>query len=185
MLQRVDQGIGSGSVSEWGPASSGVVRSAPVHTTAGIPALVILQYCHPKSCAVFLCSACANTLVADIVAVVQLTANGTTEVVAQSVAAFKTEVDTHAQAFSTTDLQELNNGLDAAVQCVQCGLLASLQRAPALEALAHDGLTLRSVGSFTTAAGAVTLAAPAPAVAALQQRRAVVLPLYRRHHVQW
>ena len=63
MLQRVDQGIGSGSVSEWGPASSGVVRSAPVHTTAGIPALVILQYCHPKSCAVFLCSACANTAV--------------------------------------------------------------------------------------------------------------------------
>ena len=60
MLQRVDQGIGSGSVSEWGPASSGVVRSAPVHTTAGIPALVILQYCHPKSCAVFLCCACAN-----------------------------------------------------------------------------------------------------------------------------
>ena len=60
MLQRVDQGIGSGSVSEWGPASSGVVRSAPVHTTAGIPALVILQYCYPKSCAVFLCSACAN-----------------------------------------------------------------------------------------------------------------------------
>ena len=103
-----------------------------------------------------------TTLVADIVAVLQLTANGTTEVVAQSVAAFKTEVDTHAQAFSTTDLQELNNGLDAAVQCVQCGLL---------EALAHDGLTLRSVGSFTTAAGAVTLAAPAPAVAALQQRR--------------
>ena len=50
MLQRVDQGLGSGSVSEWGPASSGVVRSAPVHTTAGIPALVILQYCHPKSC---------------------------------------------------------------------------------------------------------------------------------------
>ena len=63
MLQRVDQGIGSGSVSEWGPASSGVVRSAPVHTTAGIPALVILQYCHPKSCAVFLCSACANNSV--------------------------------------------------------------------------------------------------------------------------
>ena len=61
MLQRVGQGIGSGSVSEWGPASSGVVRSAPVHTTAGIPALEILQYCHPKSCAVFLCSACANT----------------------------------------------------------------------------------------------------------------------------
>ena len=56
MLQRVDQGIGSGSVSEWGPASSGVVRSAPVHTTAGIPALVILQYCHPKSYAQFLCS---------------------------------------------------------------------------------------------------------------------------------
>ena len=112
-----------------------------------------------------------TTLVADIVAVLQLTANGTTEVVAQSVAAFKTEVDTHAQAFSTTDLQELNSGLDVAVQCVQCGLLASLQRAPPLEALAHDGLTLRSVGSFTTAAGAVTLAAPAPAVAALQQRR--------------
>ena len=43
MLQRVDQGIGSGSVSEWGPASSGVVRSAPVHTTAGVPALVILK----------------------------------------------------------------------------------------------------------------------------------------------
>ena len=66
MLQRVDQGIGSGSVSEWGPASSGVVRSAPVHTTAGIPALVILQYCHPKSCAVFLCSACANETLAPI-----------------------------------------------------------------------------------------------------------------------
>ena len=30
---RVGQGIGLGSVSEWGPASSGVVRSAPVHTT--------------------------------------------------------------------------------------------------------------------------------------------------------
>ena len=63
MLQRVGQGMGSGSVTEWGPASSGVVRSAPVHTTAGIPALEILQYCHPKSCAVFLCSACANPFV--------------------------------------------------------------------------------------------------------------------------
>ena len=39
MLQRVGQGIGSGSVSEWGPASSGVVRSAPVHTTAGTSGL--------------------------------------------------------------------------------------------------------------------------------------------------
>ena len=39
MLQRVGQGIGSGSVSEWGPASSGVVRSAPVRTTAGISGL--------------------------------------------------------------------------------------------------------------------------------------------------
>ena len=39
MLQRVGRGIGSGSVSEWGPASSGVVRDAAVHTTAGTPGL--------------------------------------------------------------------------------------------------------------------------------------------------
>ena len=39
MLQRVGQGIGSGSISEWGPASSGVVCDAPVHTTAGTPGL--------------------------------------------------------------------------------------------------------------------------------------------------
>ena len=35
VLQRVDHSTGSGSVVEWGPASSGVVRGAPVHTTTG------------------------------------------------------------------------------------------------------------------------------------------------------
>ena len=39
MLQRVDQSTGSGSVVEWGPASSGVVRNAPVHTIAGTTGL--------------------------------------------------------------------------------------------------------------------------------------------------
>ena len=39
VLQRVDQSTGSGSVVEWGPASSGVVRSAPVHTITGTTGL--------------------------------------------------------------------------------------------------------------------------------------------------
>ena len=39
VLQRVDQSTGSGSVIEWGPASSGVVRSAPVHTITGTTGL--------------------------------------------------------------------------------------------------------------------------------------------------
>ena len=61
MLQRVDQSTGLGSVVEWGPASSGVVRSAPVHTIAGTTGLGDTSVLPPQVLCSFSCALLVQT----------------------------------------------------------------------------------------------------------------------------
>ena len=70
VLQRVDQSTGSGSVVEWGPASSGVVRSAPVHTITGTTGLGDTSVLLSQVLCSFSCALLVQTYEALVVAMV-------------------------------------------------------------------------------------------------------------------